>query len=190
MAAQDVADIVPRVRRALEGVKALPDDDAARLTDAQVEAAAADAIGDLILYTGGAWLHSIAISAHDDATGVDSFTVDPGLSFEEQGLVAVQAALNHFFHVFREQKISESIRAEGREWDYTRSANLLRDAIKLLKEQRDLALQSLQASYPALARAASFLATRDPVVAALIEPYTDGYSGAGGQALLPPGFQG
>lgn len=190
MAAQDVADIVPRVRRALEGAKALPDADPAKLSDDEVEAAAADAIGDLILYTGGGWLHAITVSVPGAPGDPYHFTVDPGLSFEEQGLVAIQAALNYFFHVFREQKVSQRIKAEGREWEYSQSANLLRDAIKLLKDQRDLALRSLQGSIPPLARAASFLATRDPVAAALIEPYAAGGAGAGGQALLPPGYQG
>lgn len=300
--AQDVAELTPRVRRALEGVKALEESDPARLTDDQVEAAAADAIGDLILYTGGAWGKIIEIAVdvgsdpiavtlvatvpanqrylvgigtggapvivwgdiwEDPAPGgvadptrrtvVDSieateggfaaratatpdepvrlaihatitlvsmgdqayiavqnpdadqmygqsdlymrptaqhFTVTPELSFAEQGLVAAQAALNYFFHVFRDQKISERHTAEGREWEWSQSANLLRDAIKLLKEQRDAALAGLESTVPALARAASFLAVRDPVTAALIEPYVDNGAGLGGQALLPPGYQG
>lgn len=299
--AQDVAELTPRVRRALEGVKALEESDPARLTDDQVEAAAADAIGDLILYTGGAWGKIIEIVPEDTSftvelvvtvpanqryivgvsaagttdvvwgdlwedpapggvpdttrrTVVDSsentglggfapratatpdepvqltihatillpaggdagqivvqnpdadqqygqttwytrsftqhFTVTPELSFAEQGLVAAQAALNYFFHVFRDQKISERHTAEGREWEWSQSANLLRDAIKLLKEQRDAALAGLESTVPALARAASFLAVRDPVTSALIEPYVDNGAGLGGQALLPPGYQG
>lgn len=189
MAPQPVADIVPRVRRALEGVRTLPNDDPTRLSDSDIEAAAADAIADLILYTGGAWAHTIEILAHDDQTGVDTFGVTPGLSFEEQGLVAIQAALNHFFHVFRGQKISERIVQEGRTWEWSQSANVMRDAIKLLKDQRDLALQSLQATVPAFARAVSYLSMRDPLSAIYIDADFGGV-GAGGQAVLPPGFQG
>src|SRR4051794_27941745 len=125
MAAQDVRSLLPRVRRAVEGPFALPPE--LNLADAQVEALAADALADIILFTTGLWGHKLIVAERDDATGAPlHWNIDPELSPEEESVVAAQAAIQYFFHAFRNMKVSETIRNEGREWSYTISANLLK----------------------------------------------------------------
>lgn len=181
MAAQDVREIVPRVRRAIEGPVAPP----TPLADDALEAMAADALADIILLTVGTWGHTLDVSERSDADPPVPvhWTVTPGLSLQEESVVAAQAAITFFFHQVRDMKVSERIQNEGQEWEYSLSANLLRDQIKLLQEQRDAALNALKATHPALARYASILAVRDRVGAALLEPWTYGSGGylGGGQ---------
>jgi hypothetical protein len=184
MAVQDVRALVPRVRRAIEGPLPLAGADA--LNDAQVEALAADCIADIILLTNGAWGHTLTVSEVDEETQVPvHYAVEPELELQEQSVVAAQAAVTYFFHQFRDRKVSERISNEGVEWEWAVSGALLRDHIKALQEQRDAALAAVTASNPAMARYASFLQVRDPVMAAVIEPYVGGVGLGGGQLLLP-----
>jgi hypothetical protein len=177
MAAQDVREFIPRVRRAIEGPVPTSADE---LSDASVEALAADAIADVILLTVGAWQHALVVSERDADSNVPThWAVDPGLSLEEESVIAAQAAITYFFHLVRNQKISERIQNEGGEWEYAYSATLMRDQIKLLQDMRDRALAALQSSNPALARYASILAVRDRVGSALLEPWTHGGLGGG-----------
>lgn len=183
MAAQDVRDLIPRVRRALEGPVEVTGP--AALTDPQVEALAADALADVILLTVGAWPHTLEISDRDLDTNLPlHYTVAPGLTLAEESVIAAQAAITFFFHQVKNIKTSEQIVNEGESWSYALSANLLRDQIKLLQDQRDAALEALTRSNPVMARYASVLAVRDRLGAALLEPWTTGGLG-GGQILLP-----
>jgi hypothetical protein len=184
--AQDVAEIVPRVRRAIEGPRPLDGADPTRLTDEMVEASAADAIGDLILYTAGRWPHQLAIESTDPGTGMSHYSVDPPLAVEEESLVAAQAALTFFFHDFRDKKVSEDQANEGQSWSYTLSANTLRDQFKLLRDQRDLALEAMKELHPVLARAASLFHVLDRQVDAIMSGY-DRKGGLGGGFELDPG---
>jgi hypothetical protein len=138
MAAQDVRELIPRVRRAMEG----PVPPAVPLSDEAVLAATADALSDIILLTVGEWGHVPAIS--------------------------------YFFHAFKDIKVSEKIANEGASWEWAKSANLFRDQIKMLQDQRDRALAALQSSHPALARYASILEVRDRLGAAVLEPWISG----------------
>lgn len=183
MAAQDVRELIPRVRRALEGPVELTGPEA--LTDAQVEALAADALADVLLLTVGAWPHTLEVSVRDPDTNYPQhYTIDPALSLAEESVITAQAAITHFFHQVKNIKTSEQITNEGEQWSYSLSANLLRDQIKLLQDQRDTALEALARAHPAMARYASILATRDLLGAALLEPWTTGGLG-GGRHLLP-----
>lgn len=182
MAAQDVRLLVPRVRRALEGPVPLP---SGALSDDQVVAVTADAIADVILLTAGAWNHTLEVTDTDVDTGFpDEWAISPELSLQEESVIAAQAAITYFFHRFRSEKISERIAQEGREWEWQKSANVLRDWIKLLQDQRDAALTALMRVHPALARYASILAVRDRAGAAMLEPWTVNGLG-GGQELAP-----
>lgn len=180
MAAQDVREIIPRVRRAIEGPVTPP----GALTDDQVLALAADALADVILLTAGQWEHELLVSERDETTNVPiEWTIDPELSLPEESMIAAQAAITYFFHQFKDLKVAQRIQNEGQEWEYQISATVLRDWIKMLQEQRDESLEALGRSNPALARYGSFLEVRDSVGAALLEPWRGG--GSGGQALLP-----
>lgn len=183
MPPQDVRELVPRVRRALEGPVPV---EVGGLSEEQVEAAAADAIADLIMLTSGEWDHKLTVTETDDDTGYPKhYAVDPGLELHEQSLVAAQAALSHVFHVLRETKVSETIRNEGQEWSFQRSSTMLRDYLNALKEQRDAALKALEAQNPVLVRVSSILAVRDRLASAVIEPWLTPGSG-GYDAHLNP----
>jgi CRISPR/Cas system-associated protein Csm6 len=62
---------------------------------------------------------------------------------------------------------------------------VLRDQIKLLIDQRNMALDALKFSNPVMARYASILAVRDALGAAMMEPWRNDGLGGGGQILLP-----
>lgn len=182
MSAQDVAEITPRVRRAVEGPTPVP---SGALTDAQLLALTADAIADVILLTNGQWGHQLIVTSRNATTNApEGWSVDPGLEPEEESMIAAQAAITYYFHVFKDKKVSERIKNEGQEWEYGLSANLLRDMMASLKEQRDAALGSLLAAHPVLARYASILEVRDRVAAAVLEPWARGGLG-GGIELVP-----
>lgn len=184
MALQDVAAITPRVRRAVEGPIPVPSSEA--LTDSQILALTADAIADVILFTNGAWDHQLIVTHRDTTTSFpDQWAVDPELLPEEESMIAAQAAITYFFHVFKDKKVSERIRNEGQEWEYNLSANLLRDMMAALRAQRDEALASLKAASPVLARYESFLLVRDRVTAAVLEPWVHGGGLGGGIELVP-----
>jgi hypothetical protein len=181
MAAQDVADLVPRVRRAIEGAGAV---NPSGLSDGAIEAAAADAIGDLILATGGAWKHTLAGTNGPPAT---EWEVEPALTLPEEGLVALQAALTFFVHALRTAKVSQTVRTESREFSYSLSANTLRDILKALKDQRDAALAGLEESNPVFARVGSFIQAHDSLTSALVEPWVTGGGDTGGIVLWGQG---
>jgi hypothetical protein len=172
--AQDVRELIPRVRRAVEGV-AGPE----TLTDDQVKDLTADAIAEIILYTRGAFPHTLLVT--DTANGAPTeYEVDPALSLPEETVVADQAALNHFFHAFQKALTSERIADEAHSWEWTRSAQLMTELWKQLVRERDQALEILTDEYGAALDAyASFLAVRDSYTAALIEPWTAGGALAG-----------
>lgn len=182
MAVQDVRAMVPRVRRAIEGP--VPPSTGA-LTDVQVEALAADSIADIILLTGGDWGHALNATEFDDPGGFPiHWEVDPGLSLQEESLVSAQAALQQVFYTLKDAKVSERIKNEGVEWEWSKSASLLRDYLKMLMDMRNEALTALQAGNPVMVRYASILQVRDPVMSAVMEPWVPG--GLGGGLLLTP----
>lgn len=187
MAAEDIRELIPRVRRAVEGPAADMDGlGPGALTDNQVLALVADSISDVILLTAGEWGHTLAISGRSDGeTGFPTeWTVTPALSLGEEAMVAAQAALTAFYHTVRDKKTSERITNEGVEWEWSKSANTLLEQLRALRDQRDAALAALIRAHPALARYASFLEVRDSVGFAQLEPWA--YA-LGGQVMTPGG---
>lgn len=175
MAATDVRVVVPRVRRALENAGA-----PSSLSDDDIKDRVADAIADVILYTGSAFGKELVVKDTDEDGVPTEYETSDALSLPEQSVIAAQAALNYFFHGFSNLKVQERIADEGQEWEYTLSANLIRDALKALIDQRDKALEALGRAGMALERYESFIAVRDAHVAAYIEPWVHG-AGVGGQ---------
>lgn len=168
MAAQDIAEIVPRVRRALEGP--IPVNPA--LTDGTVKAVAADAVADLILFTNARWPHKLVVSDRDPDTNYPTeWGVDPGLAPEDESLVAYQAALTNVGVLMRDMKVMERVKDEAKEWEWQISASAIRDWLKALIDSRDRALEAVFAGTPVVARVASMLHARDPVGAALVERF-------------------
>jgi hypothetical protein len=93
----------------------------------------------------------------------------------------VQATLDHFFHRFFDMKTSQVIADEAQRWEWTKSAQLLRDQLALLIRLRDEALEQVRDEGYTIDRYASFLLVRDTHTAALVEPWVVGALGAGGQ---------
>jgi hypothetical protein len=176
---KDVRVLVPRIRRAVEGAGVPP-----VLSDDALKDVAADAIAAVILYSGSVFGKQLVVTHVDDATGApDEYATSDPLTLEEGTVIAAQAALDYFFHRFSELKVQEQIADEAQTWEYTLSANLIRDQLKLLVEQRDKALDAIKGLLgPSYDSYASFLATRDSHTSVMIEPWVHG-SGLDGQEV-------
>lgn len=173
----NIRALIPRVRRGLEGLVT-----PAELTDEQVRDAAADACADVILYTGTLFGKQLVVLDTDPDTGAPSeYGTTAALTLPEQGVIAAQAALTYFFFLFAGLKVQERIGDEGSSWEYSLSANLLRDQLKHLQSERDKALDAAAAeSGASIEQYASFLAERDVCTARLVEPWFE-TAGIGGQ---------
>lgn len=182
MAQTDVMALVPRIRRAIEGVGEDP-----VLSDEDVRDLAADAISEIILYSGGVFGKSLVVTEYDTDTNAPSeYATSDELTLAEASVVATQAALNYFFFKFVGLKTSERITNEAQEWEYQLSANVLRDQLALLIKDRDAALETVSAAGAPLDRYQSILAVRDAAVAAAVEPWVLGVA-SGGQNLAELG---
>lgn len=172
----DIRVMIPRVRRAVEGVGS---DEV--LTDEEMKDLIADALSQAIMYTEGRWGKTISVTATLDGIPVE-YAVDPVLTLPEQTLVATQAALNHFFHIFQGAagRVSERIADEAQEWEWSRSAQLLVSQFQLLVNERDKALEVVAATDDTVLDGySSFLAVRDAYTAALVEPWVSGHITSG-----------
>lgn len=156
------------VRRAVVGAGAPAD----AIADDTVKDLVADAVADVILYTGSAFGKQLVVTDRDSNNAPDEYATSDELTLPEQRVIAHQAALNYFFFEFNDKKISETIQDEATSWEYTLSAQVMRDQLKLLQAERDKALEALAAgevpdSY------VSFIAARDYQTSRLIEPWVD-----------------
>jgi len=134
----DIRVMVPRVRRALEGAGA-PE----VLSEDAVNDLTADAIAEVILYTGGVFGKQLLVTG-DDQGVPDEYATNEALTLREQAVIATQAALNYFFQKFSAMKTTERIADEAQTWEYTLSANLLNEQLKLLIGERDRALEAME----------------------------------------------
>jgi hypothetical protein len=168
--------LIPRTRRAIDGP--LASGSAAlssSLSDPQVLSLIADSIADVIFYTSGAWPYVLAGGEDVDGYGAPtSFTVEPDIPLEGQTVVVAQAALTYFFHRFSDAKVQETISNEAQTWQWAKSATLLTDYLKLLRDARDKALDLIALDTAgALDAYVSFIAVRDAQTSAIIEPYVE-----------------
>lgn len=178
----DVRVMIPRVRRALEGPGSTgPLADSAVLTDDQVTALIADAIADVILYSGSAFGHELVVTSRDaHYMAPDAWEVDPEFSQPEQSVIVAQAALGYFFHQLKDLKVSEEISDEASTWKYQLSSTLIRDQMKMLQDARDRALTAVElAASVGLDVYISYLEERDSIASRLIEPWVQPWSGGG-----------
>lgn len=189
---RDTRVLVPRVRRALLGPHASGSGAVANtLSDEEVNAIIADAIADILLYSGGADVfgHELEVVERDPFySAPTAWRTDTALTEAEGSLIAAQAALNHYLHQAESLKTSERIADEGQEWEYQIAASVVTERIKALREDRDRALTILQADNSVPDAYINFLEVRDSYTTALIEPWSYN-AGIGGQALDPRGFQ-
>lgn len=177
MAQTDIRVMTGRVRRAVEGVGAT-----AVLTDDEIKDLIADALADIILYTGSVFGKLLLITSRGVNDEPEEYATSDELTLAEQSVVAAQAALTHFFYTFVNLKISERIGDEGQTWEYSLSATLLRDQLAFLIKSRDDALALVAAAGAAVLEGyESFLAIRDSYTSRVIEPWVAGNVGVGGQ---------
>lgn len=172
MAATDIRQMVPRVRRALEGAGA-PE----VLTDEAIKDIVADACADIMLYTGGLFGKTLTVTDRDLTTNAPTeYETSDELSLAEQSLLSAQAALSYFFFLFAGLKVRERIGDEANSWEYELSGALMRDQLKLLKQQRDDAIVAIaETSGAILDSYSSFVAIRDRETSRLVEPWVYDY---------------
>lgn len=192
MAVTDLRDtrvLIPRTRRALEGLTAAGSGfSTSTYDDDTVNAAVADAIASLLLYTGSFFDKRLEVVERDEHYMAPiAWRTSEELTEPEQALVAIQATLNHVYVSLVGQKQAETIRKGDEEWTWSISASVLSERLKGLRADRDRALEQIAASGVALESYYSFIAERDGAISALIEPYV-GASNQYGQQLDPRGF--
>lgn len=176
---RDTRVLIPRVRRGLEGAGVAPE--AQTLEDDAVNAVIADAVANVILFTGGLWGHQLQV-VERDATYMapTAWLVDPALSEEEGGLIVIQAQLDFLYNDLKATKVSQTIKDEATEWSYTLSASALADLLKGLREQRDRLIQAIAESSGGMEAWVNLLYERDTYTDSLVEPFAVS-GGLGGQ---------
>jgi hypothetical protein len=178
----DIAEVVPRIQRAIEGVHT----DDWELSFGEAYLVTADALSDILLYTGSVFGSGLLITHRDPVTQApDQFGTSVQLTPDQMSVVAAQAALTYFYQRFAGVKMQEQLADEASSWSYSLSPNLLIAQLKLLQDARDRALEAVSAQMGGLEAYISFLAVRDVTVARWIEPWVyghpEGYGlGAGG----------
>jgi hypothetical protein len=183
----DLMVLVPRARRYIEGPYG-PPPNRPSLDDSVIYNMVADATADIILYSGNLFGHALIVKSRDPTAGFPTaWQTDAVLDEWESSVITAQTALNYFFFLFRDMKVSQAIKNEGTEWQYSLSANVIRDYIGELQQRRDLALAGLQKHHPTLDRYASNIRVRDQATVAVLEWWDNVSPGLGGAGM--PGGQ-
>jgi hypothetical protein len=186
---RDTRVLIPRTRRALEGIEAAGSGfNPSTFSDEAMNAAVADSIANLLLYTGSFFGHQLEVVARDEFyLAPIAWRTSEALTEPEASLVALQAALDFVYVTLVGEKTSQTIRNEGQEWSWTTSAQVLAERLKGLRADRDRAIDVLSTDGAMPEAYFSFLEVRDARVSALIEPWLHGGSQYG-QQLDPRGF--
>lgn len=171
----DIRVMIPRVRRAVQGVSG-----DSVLTDEQMRDLIADAIAEIILYTDSVFGKTLDVTETEGSPPYPlEYATSDELTLAEQSVVAAQATLDHFFHQFVNTRTSEVIADEAQRWEYGKSAQLLRDQFALLIRLRDEALEQIRDEGYPIDRYSSFLEVRDSHTSQLVEPWVRGYLSSG-----------
>jgi hypothetical protein len=181
---RDTRVLIPRIRRAIEGAGVT----AKALEDEAVNGLIADAVANIILFTGGLFGHQLNVLERDETyMAPTAWQVDPALSEAEGSLIAIQCQLDYLYQDLKSTKIQETIRDESSEWSYSLSATALGEILKALRAQREEALQQIGEQNGALDAWVNTLMVRDAWTDSLIEPYAV-EGGLGGQTFNPYEF--
>lgn len=182
--ARDTRTLIPRTRRAIEGPESVSGSAAVaagNLSDDAVNAVVADAIAEVIFYSGGLFGHNLEVTERDeDYKAPIAWIVDPEMTDAEVTVIIAQAALTYFFSWAKSMKVSERIADEGQEWEYQFSANVLTEQIKALRDARDKALEQLKREEAGLDQWVNLIEVRDRETMSIIEPWQT-TAGLGGQ---------
>lgn len=183
----DLAVLVPRARRKVEG----PWGNAngrTPLLDSQVYAMVADACSEIKMLTGSFFHHQLEVKKRDPLIGFPTaWKTNTMLDEYEAAIVCAQVALNYYFHIFNNMKISETIQNEGTMWTWELSAGVIKNYLASLVEERDKAIAGLRRNIPVLDRYASNIRVRDQQTVAVLEWWDYNSPGLSGGGL--PGGQ-
>lgn len=192
----DLFVLVPRARRKVEGPWGNPNDRPA-LMDSQLYAMVADACSEVVMLSGSFFHHELVVKSRDPLRGFPTeWQTSEVLSEYEAAIVCAQVALNYYHYLFRDQKISETIKNEGTEWSYSLSANVIKGYLEALIKERDDAIAGLRINTPVLDRFASNIRVRDQATVAVLEwwdtnaPALGGGMPGGQEASVVPWFAG
>lgn len=182
---RDTRVLIPRVRRGIEGAGVTTK----ALEDEAVNGLIADAVANIILFTGGLFGHQLNVVSRDETyMAPTTWMVDPALTEAEGSLIVIQCQLDYLYQDLKSTKIQETIRDESSEWSYTLSATALGEILKALRAQREEAIQAINDSTGGLDQWVNTLYVRDQWTDSLIEPWTPEAGGLGGQSLNPYEF--
>ena len=183
---RDTRVLIPRLRRALDGPEATSSGSvAATLSDDQLNAIGADAIGSIIFYSGNLFGSTLEVSQRDPVyQSPVSWRTEPALSEPKVTAVVSQAALDYFFMKLSSGdmgKTMERIADEATSWEWQISATAVAERLKQLRADRDRALEQLtEEGEEADTSWVSFIAERDAWSSRLIEPYIEPGGNTGG----------
>jgi hypothetical protein len=172
---RDLRVLIPPCRRAIDGPTAMASGSlSATLSDDEVTALVADATGELILMTHGesSFGYQLIPTARDPfyMAPVAWMTDLPRIPAADAAILS-QAALNFYFQEIRNLKISETIKNEAVDWEYSRSANVIAAWLQYLISNRDKAVLALQTINVPMDTWVSTVAERDYLAAVILEPY-------------------
>jgi hypothetical protein len=183
----DLRVLVPRARRKVEGPWG-NSNNRPPLSDTQVYEMVADACADLVMLSGSFFHQTLEVKARDPLGGFPTeWKTSTAMEEYEVSIVCAQLALNYYYFLFRNMKISESIKNEGTEWAYALSANVIKNYLESLKDERDKAIAGLRLNIPVLDRFASTILVRDRATVAVLEWWRGEYDTVSGGGL--PGGQ-
>lgn len=161
------------------------------MNDQEVVNLVADATGELILFSQETFGYQLVVTERDPFYMAPvMWATDTVRVPAADAAILSQAALDHYFWLIKTLKISESIKNEAQEWDYTLSANVIAAWIAYLRDNRDKALSALQVINAPLDVYFSQVAERDRLAAAWLEPWVAEigapvpYVGGGGSGPL------
>src|SRR4051812_44053766 len=102
----DVAVLIPRVRRAIDGPTATAEGSpSTTYSDAELKGVIAAASGESLFSPGGLSPHKLTVAPRAAPYGPPEWwTVDPPLTEPESAVVAAQAAINAYFFNLKELK--------------------------------------------------------------------------------------
>lgn len=183
---RDTRVLIPRLRRALDGPQATSSGSiAATLSDDQLNAIGADAIGSIIFYSGNLFGCTLEVGERDPVyQSPISWRTEPALSEPKVTAVVSQAALDYFFSRLSTQEGGQTqslISDEATRWEWQISPQAVVERLRQLRADRDKALEALAAEDEEADSAwVSFIEVRDSATSRLIEPWVNGPGGAGG----------
>ena len=183
----DLQVVVPKARRKTEGPFGNPNGKRP-LTNAEVYNMVADATGELAMLGQGWWKNKLVVKTRDPQRGFPTeWQTEKMLSEYEAAIICAQVALDYYYQIFRDMKIAETISNEGTQWSFQVSANVLRNYLEGLKDEREKAIQGLRVNVPVMDKWASNIRVRDQATVAVLEWWDYNSPGISGGGL--PGGQ-